>query len=59
MADCCGLDQWSNFSPDTEGVEDILEYLRKKRDGKLKKWWNINPRVGFMTVSRINGTCSP
>ena len=58
MADCCGMDRWSNFCRDTEGVEDILEYLRKRRDGKLKER-NVNPRVVLMTVLRIDGTCSP
>jgi len=59
MAGYCGWDQWSSFCRDTEGGEDMLEYLRRKRDGKLKKWRNINPRVVFMTVLRINGTCAP
>jgi len=59
MAGYCGWDQWSSFYQDTEGVEDMLEYLRRKRDGKLKKWRNINPRVVFMMVLRINGMCSP
>jgi len=59
MAGYCGWDQWSSFCRDTEGVDDMLEYPRKKRDGKLKKRRDINPKVGFMTVLRINGTCSP
>jgi len=58
MADCCGLDQWLNLCRDTEGVEDMLEYLRKKRDGKLKER-NVNPGVAFMMVLCIDGTCSP
>jgi len=42
-----------------EGVEDMLEYLRRKRDGRSKTERNVNPRVVFMTVLRIDSTCSP
>ena len=43
---------------DSEGVRDILEYLRKKRVGEVQEEQEYLPRGGFRSL-RNNGTYSP
>ena len=47
MADCCGLTSGRATAGDSEGVKDILEYLKKKRDGEVKEEGEHKPKGWF------------